>query len=403
MYLHGSKWTMRRRRRRPSNPFWILTLLVLIAGAWYFNKKVVPTIPPLFESSPTPTRSPESFINEADEYFKAGKLSQAITSYEGAIRSDPTNPSIYIAKARVQVFAGRYEDALETTGNALILNPNNSMAYAVKGWTLDFLRDYLPAEAAVKKAIELDPNNALAYAYYAEILLDRGIYEDQEKAIEMSRKARDLAPNTLETHRIRGYVFWATTNYEEALQEYKAALAINDKLWDLHYSLGVVYRDMGTYDQAEQEFIQASSLNPTNPDILTEASRMNITAGQYGKAVQYAEQALKIDPSNPRLHGNLGFALYKNRQYENAVSQFALAIQGGTTAEGVVVKGLPLASGRVADEYYSYYGLALAKLNRCNDAVPIFQLILQNIAEDQNAYANAQEGIQACQEDSGGS
>jgi hypothetical protein len=45
----------------------------------------------------------------------------------------------------------------------------------------------------------------------------------------------------------------------------------------------------------------------------------------------------------------------------------------------------------------------LAKLSRCNDAVPIFQLILQNIAEDQNAYANAQEGIQTCQEEPGGS
>jgi tetratricopeptide (TPR) repeat protein len=285
----------------------------------------------------------------------------------------------------------------------LILSSNNSSAYAVKGWALDYLQDYTLAEAAVKTAIELDPNNALAYAYYAEILIDRGIYEDQTVAIELSRKARDLAPNTLETHRARGYVLWATQNYDEAIQEYKAALAINDKLWDLHYSLGVVYKSNEEFDLAQQEFILASSYNPSNYDILTEASRTYLTVGEFGKAVQYADQALKIDPSNPRLHGNLGFALYKNKQYPDAISELALTVQGGTTKDGVIVKGLPLAPGRVADEYYAYYGLALVKANRCNDAIPIFQMILQNIGEDQNAYANAQEGISTCQGQSSGS
>ena len=59
MYLRGSKMSLTRRRRRPSNPLWVITLLVLIAAAWYFNKTVVPTIPAMFEPTPTPTRSRE--------------------------------------------------------------------------------------------------------------------------------------------------------------------------------------------------------------------------------------------------------------------------------------------------------------------------------------------------------
>ena len=45
--------------------------------------------------------------------------------------------------------------------------------------------------------------------------------------------------------------------------------------------------------------------------------------------------------------------------------------------------------------------LALAKEGRCNDAVPVFQLILQNIAADQTAFYNANEGIAYCQEQLG--
>jgi len=397
--------SMTRRRRRPSNPLWVITLLGLIAAAWYFNKVVVPTIPAMFEATPTATRSPEAFVNEADAFYKSGKLKQAVDSYKQAILANPNNPAIYIAMARVMVFNGQYEDARKATEDALILNPDNSMAYAVKGWALDFLGDYLEAEGAVNKALEIDPNNALAYAYLTEILLDRGNPEDLDQAIAKSRKAQELAPNLLETHRVRGYVLWKTQNFEDAITEYKAALALNDKLWDLHYSLGTVYWSMGAndperYSLAVQEFLSAGALNPTNPDILTMAARTELAAGQYGKAAQYAEQAVKIEPSNPRLHAYLGYMYYKNNQYDNACNELSLFVRGGKTAEGTVVKGVPLAPGSSADNY-SIYSLALSKANRCNDAVQVAQLVLQNIAEDQDAYYNAQAAIQTCQEKAG--
>jgi tetratricopeptide (TPR) repeat protein len=147
--------------------------------------------------------------------------------------------------------------------------------------------------------------------------------------------------------------------------------------------------------------LAAIAFNPENPDIPTDLSRSYAAQGQFGKATQYAEQALKIDPSNPRLHGNLGFLYYKNNQLDQALAELTLATRGGTTADGIAVKGLPLQPGRIADEYYSFYGLALAKLNRCTEAVPVFQFIIQNIAEDQTAFYNAQEGIAFCQEQFG--
>ncbi|MBN2149373.1 MAG: tetratricopeptide repeat protein [Anaerolineales bacterium] len=398
MYLRGSKLNVARRRRKPSNPLKLILLVGLIGSGLYLNYVVVPTIPSPFIPTPTATRSPESIINEAEDYFEQGKLAQSVEAYQQAILVDPRNPANFIALARVQIYTGQYEQASINADNALLLNPNNSLAHTMKGWALDFLGDYLEAEAAVKKAIELDPNNALAYAVYAEILIDRGNFEDLENAISLSRKAQDLAPNSLETHRIRGYVQYATTNYTEAIQEYKAAIAINDRLWELHYSLGVVYRITGEYDLAVQELLAAAAFNPNNPDIYTEISRIYLTLGQFGKAVQFAEQALATDPSNPRLYGNLGAALYKNGDYESAINSFALAVHGGTTAEGIPVQGLPLAPGRIADDYYSLYALALTKTDQCGEAIPIMRLILSNIAEDQTAYYNAIEGMNYCRE-----
>jgi len=73
-------------------------------------------------------------------------------------------------------------------------------------------------------------------------------------------------------------------------------------------------------------------------------------------------------------------------------------VRGGTTADGVAVQGLPLAPGRVADEYYTFYGWSLVRLNRCDEAVDIFYFIIQNIQDDQLAYYNATEGVKFCQD-----
>ena len=400
MYLRGSKWNMTRRSRKRSNPLFLLFLVAVIGGLFYIERVYVPkvSINVPFMPTPTATRSPESFLNEAEALTAEGKISQAVEAYEQAIIADPTNPSTYVSLARVQLLAGLYQEALNNADNALLLNPSNAMALTVKAWALNYMEDYLGAEAVIAQAIELDANNALAYAVNAEILLDQGNYEDIETAIALSRKAQELAPNALETHRIRGYVLFYTANYEDALAEYQAAIALNDKLWDLHYSLGAIYKAVGEYDLAVQEMLAAVALNPTNPDILTEISRTYAAVGQFGKAIQYAEQAVSLDPTSPRLHGNLGVMLFKSEEYSRAAAELELAVQGGMAADGTAVQGLPLAPGRIADDYYSIYALSLTNLDRCAEAVPIMQLILSNIADDQVAYYNAVQGMEYCRQ-----
>ena len=115
------------------------------------------------------------------------------------------------------------------------------MANAIYGWALGYKGDYLGALGAIKKAIDLDPNNGIAYAYEAEVLTlqyqaGQDILGVIQKATDASREAQRLAPNALETHRARGLVLNITQNYEEAVNEFKAAIAINPNIADLHLS-----------------------------------------------------------------------------------------------------------------------------------------------------------------------
>ena len=124
------------KRRKPIRVFRILILVVLIGIAIYFNQVVIPATPNPFVPTPTATRMPESYLSEAEGLFNDGKLIQAITVYEEAVRVNPSDADIYLAMARVQVFAGQIDEALTNAENSLLLSNNSSMAYAVRGWAL---------------------------------------------------------------------------------------------------------------------------------------------------------------------------------------------------------------------------------------------------------------------------
>jgi tetratricopeptide (TPR) repeat protein len=405
MYLRGSQWNMRKKRKR-SNPFLVLFLLLLVAGAVYVNQVIVPDVPPLFIPTPTPTRDPESFVTEAEALFNEGKLSQAIASYEQALVAKPDDPSIYIALARTQMFSGRYADAQQNAENAILLNQNNSMAHALRGWALYFQEDFLNAEAALQRALELDPNNAMAHAYYAELIADlytrgQASLDAVDKMSAESNTALALAPNSLEAHRARGYILFVTGNYDEAVREFKQALSINDNIADVHLLLGLVYRAMVLYPDAVDSFSRAYALNPSDPIPNLYISRILATNGEFAKAIQYAEQVVRDAPANPLYRGNLGVMLYRNLQYPEAIDQLTLLVNGGKSEDGQDIASVPLVNDTRIAEYYFTYGLALVRQNRCGEAIPIFQLLLTQVPEDEIAVFNAQEGLRLCSENIG--
>jgi tetratricopeptide (TPR) repeat protein len=389
------------KRRKPFNYFKIIGLVVAIGFVMYFGVVIGPQVQSSIGPTPTPTRDPESFVTEAGQLFEQGKLPQAIQAYQQAVRAMPNDASIYISLARVQVWAGLYPDAQTSAENAILLNPNNSTAHAVLGWALEFQEDYFGSEAAIKRALELDDKNALAHAYYAELLADQylnntGALDVIDKMTEESGVALSLAPGLLEAHRARGYVNEAVGNNEAAIREYEAAVAINKNLADLHLSLGRVYRTLKIYDKAVESLNRANTLNPSDPAAVYLISRVYATVGEYEKSEQYAQQAIKISPADANQHGNLGVMYYRLYKWPEAATELSLVVNGGKDKDGIEIKAIELAgTGRIV-EYYFTYGLVLVRLNRCGEALPLFQKLLSTVPGDEIAVFNANEGIRLC-------
>ena len=418
MYLSGSKWNTRKRRRR-SNPWRVLGLLLLIGALLYLNSFILPETQPFFVSTPVPTRSPASLVLEGESLFQAGKLAQAKLSYLEAIAIDPQNPEYYIELARIQVFTGEYAEAVSNASNAVLLDENSALAYGVLGWALDFqafanpeAASTLDALARVEKAVELDPNSALVRAYYAEVIIDDDL-EAYDRARQQAEQAVRLDPNLLEAQRALGYVWERTGNYALAFEAYQNALRISPNLavlhvavGDMHFNIGLTDLLEGRFDSGQQHvdeairsYTTATTLAPDDVEPFRRIARAYAQIGEFGKASQFAQTAVDLQPTNPRLHGDLGRMYYKNGEYEAAIASFALAIQGSLDPERPQVSGLPLDPGDpIVVEFYYMYGLALAKTQQCGLGTEIARALLTGVPGDDVVVFNAEEILILCGE-----
>jgi len=196
----------------------------------------------------------------------------------------------------------------------------------------------------------------------------------------------------------RGYVLEITSNYADAAEQYEIAIQLNNNIAQLHLALGRNYMALGKNDEAVFEFTKAYSLNPTDPLPNYYISRVYGSLGEWAKAIEYGDLALKDGPSEAYLYANLGTMYYRSRAYNQAIPYLEKAVRGGVTDSGVVVEGMPLDYTTSVIETYSRYGLALAYVNRCTEAVAVANAMLQTVPDDENGVFNANEIIRICQE-----
>jgi tetratricopeptide (TPR) repeat protein len=371
MYLNKERFQLRRQRR--DRLFYVGLYVVLIFGGLYINSLIVPggAVQPIGVATPTATRSPQSYGEEAEKQFSAGQLKQAIAAYERAIEQDPKRIDYWIRLARIQVYAQQAEEAVKSAEKAVFLDPNNSTAHAVHSLALDWNGDMASAGDAAVRAINLDTNNALAHAYYAEILVDQQRYA---QARDEAQLALSLDPNSMDAYRTFGYYLEATSNYEEAITQYQLALKINPNLAFIYMKIGVLYRSLAGsattdadqqryFDLSIQYFQRASAINPDDTGPYISIARTYIQIGQYGPAAQYLEEALQIDPANAAVHAELGKVHFRNLNYENAIIELQCAIDGCSTQDDTIddeegaqvyeVEPLEL-SASTLDTYYIY-------------------------------------------------
>jgi protein O-GlcNAc transferase len=201
----------------------------------------------------------EHILSIGESLQKEGKLDEAITSYQKAIKLNPHLTVAYNSLGNAFQDKGQLDEAIACYQKALELNPNFTGVYYNLG---DALQDKGQLDEAItcyQRAIELDPNFAYAYNNLAIALKNKGQIEE---AIICCKKAIGIDPTLVNAVYNLGNAFKDKWQLDEAITCYQKALQHDPNHIGAYTNLGSVFQSRGQFDKGEMYYRHAMKIKP---------------------------------------------------------------------------------------------------------------------------------------------
>lgn len=206
--------------------------------------------------------TPEELLRVAAQHREAGRVAEAIATYEAALALRPDLPNSWYNLARLQRQDGRFEAALASYAQALargIHEPEEVHLNRGVIFADDLARSDL-AEAELDRALELNPRYIPALLNLGNLHDDRG---DRPNARAAYGRALEIEPgNVLAMARMAG-VAELSGAADPLLNRLRAAIAAaagdHGARADLGFALGAALDRLGAYDEAFAAYAAANA------------------------------------------------------------------------------------------------------------------------------------------------
>ncbi|MGB8480422.1 MAG: tetratricopeptide repeat protein [Acidobacteriaceae bacterium] len=241
----------------------------------------------------------------AQNSANVGDYDEATSLFDEGLVLDPGDVEMRLDYVQEAVAAGDLQKAAQLAQEAVERAPRNASAHLALGRVLLLTKDNLQAQKQLEVAVALDPNYAdgLALAR-ADLTLKQ---EPQAATIfhEMLKGFGDTA----QLHMDIGLQYAETDYSEQAEEEFKKAIAENDKLPGAHYSLGAAYlQNMGemNFPKAAAEFRKELEISPNDMLSHSQLGYIAMKQHEFPEAEQDLVRASALAPQDPDIDFMLG-------------------------------------------------------------------------------------------------
>ena len=189
---------------------------------------------------------------------------------------------------------------------------------------LKYLAIFILCSASANTALS-DPSSAEAYYKSATTHHDLGEFD---QAISEYRQAIALNPNSPIIHNRLGVAYSELKQYDAALDAYQKALVLSPMTAEPHYNMGLVYLKQGDLPRAAEAFKRAVAIDAEWGDPYTGLGEVYLKQGDFGQAARAYKQATRLNPSgNPSAILGLGKTYVKQGRLEDATIAIEKAIE----------------------------------------------------------------------------
>jgi len=251
-------------------------------------------------------------------HARAGQYNKAANDFDTALSLVPDFPAMKIQYARVALDSGNFDHAKLLASGVIQDYPNNPKvaadAHAILGRVLLKTNEDTKAKEQFEAAVALDPTFENGYEL-AVADLDLG---DGPGATKIFSEMLASFGDTAAIHMYFGQAYGRSDFQDDAVAEFKKAIAADDKLPGIHYSLAAAYLSTSgnsKLPEAEAELKKEIALSPKYA--ASYAALGHLLAQQHDPATQLEaetdlKRATELDPTSPD-----GF-LYLGQFYSDA-------------------------------------------------------------------------------------
>jgi arylsulfatase A-like enzyme/Flp pilus assembly protein TadD len=240
----------------------------------------------------------DNLFNEAIIASETGNLELADLMYKEVLQKQPNLIMAYEYASYNYYKMGKLDDALELLEKAAKLDHTNSPLLARLGL---YYQEAGMSEKSIKtleRVVQQDNNYAEAYNYLGVSYFRTG---QVEKAIQAFNRSISLDNNYAMAMNNLGNCYLAQKKYDSAIKEYKKTISIDDHLASAFNGLGVAYYRKGLVGEALDSWEKSIEIDLQQTDTLYNLGRVYLRMGQKQKALHFFE--LFIKAASPQKYG----------------------------------------------------------------------------------------------------
>ncbi|XP_068047016.1 protein O-mannosyl-transferase TMTC1 isoform X1 [Anomalospiza imberbis] len=246
-----------------------------------------------------------------------GKKEEAVILLRDSIKYGPEFADAYSSLASLLAEQERLKEAEEVYKAGIENCPESSDLHNNYGV---FLVDTGSPERAMshyRQAILLSPTHHVAMVNLGRLHRSLGQNKEAEvwykRALKVSRKAEILSP--------LGALYYNTGRYEEALQVYREAAALQPSNKDIRLALAQVLAMMGRTKEAEKMTNHILNEDAACLECYRLLSAIYSKQELYAKALEAIEKALQLKPKDPKVISELFFTKGNQLREQNLLDK----------------------------------------------------------------------------------
>ncbi|MBN3273182.1 TMTC1 protein, partial [Polyodon spathula] len=241
---------------------------------------------------------------QRERVLQFGKKTEAEQLLRDSIQFGPQFADAYSSLASLFAEQKQFEEANKIYLHGIENCPDSSDLHNNYGVFLVDTGDGDRAATHYQQAIRLKPTHYVAMVNLGRLLRSSNQNKEAEawykKALQITRKVEILTP--------LGALYYNTGRYEEALQVYREAAALQPDNSEIWLALAQVLAMAGRTKEAEKMTLEIISKNLACIDCYRLLSAIHNKWGSHNEALDALEKAIQVNHKDPRVKAELFFS-----------------------------------------------------------------------------------------------